>query len=64
MKPSWNDAPPWAKWLAMDSSGKWYWYEREPDVGYEIWAYGGQYQEAGDGKTWTDTLEPRPGETK
>jgi hypothetical protein len=29
MKPSWNDAPKWAKWLAMDQDGTWCWYEKE-----------------------------------
>ena len=30
MKPSWNDAPEWAQYLAADKDGAWYWYEREP----------------------------------
>jgi len=30
MKPEWKDAPPWAKWLAMDNNGDWWWYENEP----------------------------------
>ena len=25
--PQWKDAPTWAKWLAQDSGGSWYWYE-------------------------------------
>ena len=30
MKPSWNDAPEWAQYLAKDRSGVWWWYECEP----------------------------------
>jgi len=30
MKPSWDDAPSWAQWLALDGDGEWYWYEVEP----------------------------------
>lgn len=29
-KPSWDDAPEWANFLAMDDSSEWYWFEREP----------------------------------
>ena len=30
MKPSWDDAPEWAQWLAKDDDGKWFWYENKP----------------------------------
>lgn len=30
MKPSWDDAPEWANWLAMDGDGEWIWYKDEP----------------------------------
>jgi hypothetical protein len=30
MKPSWTNSPDWAKWLAQDRSGKWWWFEEEP----------------------------------
>lgn len=29
-KPSWEDAPSWAGWLAMDGDGWWMWHESEP----------------------------------
>lgn len=29
-KPSWDDAPEWANWLAMDADGTWFWFEDEP----------------------------------
>lgn len=28
--PSWDDAPEWAMWLAMDSDKAWHWYQHEP----------------------------------
>lgn len=42
MKPDWDDAPKWAKWLAMDSDGDWYWYESSPTWDYvdSQWSYG------------------------
>lgn len=43
MKPDWKDAPEWANWLAMDSSGKWYWWEYEPEFTGEEWVGGGEY---------------------
>lgn len=30
MKPSWDEAPSWAQWLAMDNDGYWLWYENKP----------------------------------
>lgn len=30
MKPSWQNAPEWANWLAMDEDSGWYWYEYVP----------------------------------
>ena len=29
-KPSWDDAPEWANYLAMDCRGAWYWFEKKP----------------------------------
>jgi len=31
MKPSWEDAPKWAEWLAMDGDGWWAWHENRPN---------------------------------
>jgi len=30
MKPDWKDAPEWARWLAMDDDGSWWWYSIRP----------------------------------
>lgn len=27
-KPSWDTAPEWANYLAMDGNGEWFWYEK------------------------------------
>lgn len=36
MKPSWDDAPPWAKYLSWDEAGDggspWKWHEEEPTI--------------------------------
>lgn len=37
MKPTWESAPPWANWLAMDGAGVWYWYEFRPETGTFGW---------------------------
>lgn len=29
-KPSWDEAPEWANWLAMDDGGSWYWHAGKP----------------------------------
>lgn len=31
MKPDWEKAPPWAKYLAMDGNGAWHWFSERPD---------------------------------
>lgn len=30
VRPSWDEAPTWAQWLAQDSNGEWFWFEFEP----------------------------------
>lgn len=67
-KPSWDEAPSWAKWLAQDDrTGKWFFYLDEPSEGAHHWAIEGAGENAlstsgeviGD---WRDTLERRPDE--
>ena len=29
-KPDWSKAPSWAKYLAMDQNGTWFWYAGKP----------------------------------
>lgn len=28
--------PKWAKWIAMDANGHWYWYGQRPDIMYQM----------------------------
>lgn len=30
--PHWDDSPYWARWLAQDSDGEWWWFENEPNA--------------------------------
>jgi len=30
IKPEWDEAPEWAKWLAQDYLGGWWWFESKP----------------------------------
>ena len=61
MKPSWNDAPEWAQYLAADKDGAWYWYECEPMAGDA--AFIQDYSTDIDHApllNWRDSLESRP----
>ena len=66
MKPDWDDAPEWARFLAQDSDGEWFWYENEPRLQNAYSAswdnhLGGMVQNAtADSAFWRDTLEQRP----
>lgn len=68
-KPSWKDAPKWAKWLAMDADGFWWWYEEEPVANEKSLSWGPL--NGGDcirafakpPKNWRETLTHRPEET-
>lgn len=31
-KPSWDDSPTWANYLAQDYDGSWTWYENKPSL--------------------------------
>lgn len=71
-KPSWQDAPEWANYLAQDAEGSWYWYDecprpRDYEGGESMWDNNGsEFKRAswsavkGD---WRDTLEQRPSNT-
>lgn len=63
-KPKWEDAPPWANFLARDSNGYWYWYENEPDCDkvsglwlHEGYNYKRHFKRI---ENWKETLETRP----
>jgi hypothetical protein len=37
-KPSWEKAPEWANWVAMDIDGSWSWYEEKPKYDCLFWS--------------------------
>ena len=60
MKPDWKDAPEWARYLAMDSDGSWWWYKLRPNCD-DPWFW----NSAGKAESikisgWQNTLEERP----
>ena len=71
-KPSWDDAPVWANWLAQDFNGDWWWYEDKPindGIIHGFWGgvgAGKKIEEAtpllssNTADDWRSTLEPRP----
>jgi hypothetical protein len=59
-KPSWEHAPEWAQWLAMDNNGEWYWYEDEPEPARRGWVTGRGRVLSASGARWTKTKEQRP----
>jgi len=67
--PDWKDAPNWAKYLAMDSNGNWYWYENKPtfnlfddaDDNLGSWYVPGKYEHiTGDFICPSNSLQGRP----
>ena len=67
-KPSWNDAPEWANWLAQDEDGEWWFFSAKPkvqSVSFDEQCSGIRADYAKKGETigdWRDTLENRPEE--
>lgn len=66
-KPSWQDAPKWARWLAQDCHLHWWWYEYKPvyDETMKAWFDGrGRFEYTGltaySLKDPAATLEARP----
>jgi len=74
VRPSWDDAPAWARFAAMDADGQWSWYENRPypdtDLGsdeFTLWdADDGHIQPISSGlhfDGWENTLQERPAPT-
>jgi hypothetical protein len=60
-KPLWRDSPSWARYLAMDKDGSWFWYANKPThVGTQWWPVEGDYRPYVTVGDWCDTLEERP----
>lgn len=66
MKPSWDDAPSYARWLCQDQDGRWVWFQCKPVVGKDgrDWRQGrrvGSWDYADVvSPNWRNTLERRP----
>jgi|SRR5690554_1230230 len=68
-KPSWDDAPGYAEWLAQDVCGTWFWYLNKPNAGHFLWT--GHVCDVDKctrgafpaGHVWRTSLEQRPAET-
>lgn len=66
-KPKWNELPPKAQWIAMDSDGVWGWFATKPrpSVGAGFW-YRGIEGEALFNRPrtpstyWVESVEQRP----
>lgn len=62
-KPSWDDAPEWAQWLAQDSTGVWYWYKSWPATNSRRFVSSDTLEVASHGHVfgnWQDSLQRRP----
>lgn len=48
MKPSWDDAPTWAQWLAMNKSGNWFWFEYKPhaEIMFTVFIRSSRYRDS------------------
>lgn len=75
LRPSWEEAPTWAQFLAMDSDGDWFWFEHQPYrerfSGWDGWdVEGGAMTKANPTQGasihvgWEDTLQARPAATE
>lgn len=59
-KPLWKDAPSWARYLAMDASGVWTWYENLPKEFEDAYVSdGGKVLADGYSYYWENSLEGR-----
>jgi hypothetical protein len=65
-KPSWENAPDWANFVAMDSDGIWWWYGGRPEKLKDIWQASSINEMAEPidgilgGADWEESLEERP----
>lgn len=65
-KPSWEDAPEWAEWMAQDQCGEWWFYDAKPcgdGCEWDSAVHSDSATVASDGVvlgSWRDTLEKRP----
>lgn len=60
----WTQAPPWARYAAMDQNGDWFWYSEKPNLFRQTWtADTGGFESFNPCPVhWTQTLTERPTE--
>jgi len=59
----WTQAPPWARYAAMDADGFWFWYASRPTALSTVWRCPQNTEfELIDLPDWTQTLTERPTE--
>ena len=67
-KPSWDDAPWWAEWLAQDEDGCWVFFHLKPNAkslsgkwdGYSVTDDFEEIHGDDANQNWKNTLEKRP----
>lgn len=67
-KPSWDVAPEWASFIAMDKDGEWCWHETEPYLDHweYVWCSDGNQTHASTEINpekileWKESVERRP----
>lgn len=70
IQPSWDDVPPFAKYIAMDGDGYWWWYEFKPNElqSERMWSLPPSKGRSGKVETynpeWSSTLMTRPTKKK
>lgn len=62
--PTWKDSPIWARYLALDGSLSWYWYENKPKLNKYGWVCEGRSLFAAPFRPdlWMLSLEEKPDE--
>jgi hypothetical protein len=68
MKLDWSDSPSWARYLAMDGNGAWFWYASKPTPCAYAYAWESENGLCAEAivrhSNWRDTLEERPVEAE
>lgn len=63
-KPEWEKSPRWARWLALDGDGQWWWHSSKPSLEDDFeWFGSTRFKQAGlsdDHDFFRETLEQRP----
>lgn len=61
LKIDWEAAPDWAKYVAMDADGEWYFYEKKPELHSCSWNTNRRYEYiTTEADNWDKSLQERP----